>query len=374
VTELDRWAVSRLQRTIAAVREQMDGFDCTSAARAIADYTEELSNWYVRLSRRRFWDGDFAALETLRFCLGETAKMLAPFTPFIAEDIYANLLFGEETGLEKPVGEWTNPEPDSVHLCDFPEVNGELIDEQLESGMEAVRRTVELGRAARAQAKVKLRQPLRKAVVVASDAEREAIQRLAGVVASELNVKELDFVQSEAELVAYRVKPNYRSLGPRFGKSMPQAAAAIEALDAGGVADQLEAGAEVGIAVDGKEHTLSADDINLVMEPLEGYQVEAEAGHAVALELDLDDELRREGLAREVVRAVQEARKQAGLEVSDRISLELGGDEELLSAAREHESYIAGETLATSVGYSADGVGERATIEGRELLIGVSKA
>ena len=372
VTELDRWAISRLQRTIAEVRERMEAFDCTSAARAIADFTDELSNWYVRLNRRRFWDGNSAALETLRFCLGETAKLLAPFTPFIADEIYANLLFGRESGLEKPVAEWTNPEPDSVHLCDFPTVDEGLIDGELETGMEAVRRTVELGRAARAQAKVKLRQPLRKAVVVASDAERSAIERLSEVVASELNVKELDFVQSEAELVAYRVKPNYRSLGPRFGKSMPQAAAAIAALEAAAVADALEGGEEVGIQVDGKDHTLTADDINLVMEPLEGYQVEAEAGHAVALELDLDEELRREGLAREVVRAVQEARKQAGLEVSDRISLELGGDDELIAAAREHESYIAGETLATSVGYN--GAGEKATIEGRELLIGVSKA
>ncbi len=350
------------------------GFDCTTAARAIADYTEELSNWYVRLNRRRFWDGDFAALETLRFCLGETAKLLAPFTPFVADEIYANLLFGEETGLEKPVEEWTNPEPDSIHLADYPVIEENLIDAQLEAGMDAVRRTIELGRAARAQAKVKLRQPLRKAIVVASDAEREAIERLADVVASELNVKELDFVRSEAELVSYGVKPNYRSLGPRFGKNMPQVAAAVEALDAGGVAEQLEAGADVGIAIDGKEHTLTADDINLVMEPLEGYQLEAEAGHAVALELDLDDELRREGLAREVVRAVQEARKQAGLDVSDRISLELGGDDELLDAAREHESYIAGETLATSVDYGADGAGEKATIEGRELRIALSKA
>ena len=356
VTELDRWAVSRLQRTIAEVREQMEGFDCTTAAGAIADYTDELSNWYVRLNRRRFWDGDFAALETLRFCLGETAKLLAPFTPFIAEEIYANLLFGQETGLDKPVDRGRTRSPTRSTSATTRRSTSDLIDAQLEAGMDAVRRTVELGRAARAQAKVKLRQPLRKAVVVASDAEREAIERLADIVASELNVKELDFVHSEGELVSYRVKPNYRSLGPRFGKSMPQVAAAVEALDAGGVAEQLEAGAEVGIAIDGKEHTLTEDDINLVMEPLEGYQVEAEAGHAVALELDLDEELRREGLAREVVRAVQEARKQAGLDVSDRISLELGGDDELLEAAREHESYIAGETLANSVGY---GVGRR---------------
>ncbi len=366
-SELDRWALSRLQRTIAEVREQMDGFDCTSAARAIADYSEELSNWYVRLSRRRFWDGDETAFATLRHCLITLVTLLAPFTPFLADEIYTNLAVGTD---EDAFGDC----PDSVHLCDFPDVDESLIDPQLEAGMEAVRRTVELGRAARAQAKVKLRQPLRKAVVVASDAERAAIERLAEVVASELNVKELDFVHTEAELVSYRVKPNYRSLGPRFGKSMPQVAAAVEALDAAGVAEQLEAGAEVGIAIDGKEHTLSADDVNMVMEPLEGYQVEAEAGHAVALELELDDDLRREGLAREVVRAVQEARKQAGLDVSDRISLELAGDDELLAAAREHEAYIAGETLATSVGYGADGAGEKSTIEGRELRIAVSKA
>jgi isoleucyl-tRNA synthetase len=366
-SELDRWALSRLQHTIAEVREQMDGFDCTSAARAIADYSEELSNWYVRLSRRRFWDGEETAFATLRHCLITLVTLLAPFTPFLADEIYTNLAVGTD---EDAFGDC----PDSVHLCDFPDVDESLIDPQLEAGMEAVRRTVELGRAARSQAKLKLRQPLRKAVVVASDAERAAIERLADVVASELNVKELDFVHTEAELVSYRVKPNYRSLGPRFGKNMPQVAAAVEALDAAGVADQLEAGAEVGIAIDGKEHTLTADDITMVMEPLEGYQVEAEAGHAVALELDLDDDLRREGLAREVVRAVQEARKQAGLEVSDRISLELGGDDELLAAAREHESYIAGETLATSVGYGADGAGEKATIEGRELRIGLSKA
>jgi isoleucyl-tRNA synthetase len=344
----------------------MEDFDCTAAGRMIEAYVDEVSNWYVRLNRRRFWEGDKHALATLHHCLLELCKLLAPFVPFLADAIYCNLVGGE--------AEDFGDAPDSVHLCDFPEVTEELIDQQLEAGMEAVRRTIELGRAARAQAKVKLRQPLRKAVVVASDAERIAIERLAEVVAAELNVKELDFVRTEAELVSYQVKPNYRSLGPRFGKDMPQVAAAVQALNAARVAEQLDSGAEVGIAIDGKEHSLSRDDVSLVMEPLEGYQVEAEAGHAVALELELDDELLREGLAREIVRAVQEARKQAGLEVSDRIALALGGDDELLAAAREHEAYIAGETLATRVDYGADGAGEKATIEGRELQIALSKA
>ncbi len=239
--------------------------------------------------------------------------------------------------------------------------------------MEVVRRTVELGRAARSHAKVKLRQPLRRAIIVASDAEREGIEELAGLVTSELNVKELEFVHERSELVGYRAKANYRALGPRFGKDMPQVAAAVEALDANAVARVIEGGGEVGISIDGHDHTLSADEVSLVMEPLEGYEVEAEAGHAVGLSLEMDDELLAEGWAREIVHAVQNARKQAGLEVSDRIVLELAGDAELLEAAREHEEYVSDETLALSVNYSENGAGEATTIDGRELLISVAR-
>ncbi|MGZ5311700.1 MAG: isoleucine--tRNA ligase [Solirubrobacterales bacterium] len=363
--ELDRWALSRLQATVASVREHMDGFDCTSAGREITAYVDELSNWYVRLGRRRFWDGDVAAFATLRHCLLETTKLLAPFTPFLADAIYTNLAGGEAGEL--------GDRPDSVHLADFPEPDEALADPQLEAGMEAVRRTVELGRAARAHSKVKVRQPLRKAVIVASSEERPEIERLSELVASELNVKELEFVAEESDLVAYRVKPNFRALGPRFGKQMPQAKAAIESLDAADVSNALDAGEEVGVSVDGRDHTLGPDDLTLVMEPLEGYQVEAEAGHAVALALELDDQLRAEGWAREIVHAVQNARKSAGLDVSDRIELRLGGDHDLIAAARAHEPYISGETLASSVAYEADGA-ESTTVEGRELLIAVTRS
>ena len=172
--DLDRWALSRLQATIATVRERMDAFDCTAAGRAIAEFVEELSNWYVRLSRRRFWEGDRAAFATLRHCLLETAALLAPFTPFLADEIHLNLAGGEAEEL----GEL----PDSVHLRDFPEPDAALADPELEAAMEAVRLTVELGRAARAQAKAKVRQPLRRAVIVANDAEREAISARADLV------------------------------------------------------------------------------------------------------------------------------------------------------------------------------------------------
>ncbi|HET7120687.1 MAG TPA: isoleucine--tRNA ligase [Solirubrobacterales bacterium] len=357
--DLDRWALSRLQATIATVRERMDAYDCTAAGRAIAEFVEELSNWYVRLSRRRFWDGDKAAFATLRHCLLETVAMLAPFTPFLADEIHRNLS-----------GDDAAP---SVHLRDFPEVDDSLADPGLEEAMGAVRLTVELGRAARAQAKAKVRQPLRRAVIVANDAERSAIEARADLVTAELNVKELDFVTDESELVSYEAKPNYRSLGPRFGKNMPQVAAAVAALDPAHVAAVLAEGGEIGIAIDGTDHSLRPEDITLALQPLEGYEVEAEAGHAVALQLELDDELRREGLAREIVHAVQIARKDAGLEITDRIALALAGDAELLEAARAHEGYLAGEVLATSVSY--DGAnGASAKIDGRDLSIAVTRA
>jgi isoleucyl-tRNA synthetase len=335
----------------------MDGFNCTRAGESIAAFVDRLSNWYVRLNRRRFWEGDAAAFATLRHCLVETAKLLAPFTPFVADEIYSNL-----TG-----------DGDSVHLADFPEPDAALEDGELEAGVEAAMRAIELGRAARAAAKVKNRQPLHRAVIVATDAERSEIERLADLVRAELNVKALEFVAEEGELVRYTVKPNFRTLGPRFGKSMPQVVAAVESLDPGHVAEAIRGERRMGVNVDGSEHVLEPDDLALVMQPLDGYEVEAEAGRAVALALELDDELVREGLAREIVHAVQNARKRAGLDVSDRISLTLGGDEGLIEAARSHEGYIAGETLATSVAY--DGAQDvAASIEGRELEIGIERA
>jgi isoleucyl-tRNA synthetase len=358
--DLDRWALSRLQATTATVRERMDAYDCTVAGRAIADYVEELSNWYVRLSRRRFWEGDKAAFATLRYCLLETVAMLAPFIPFLADEIHRNL-----------AGDAAEP---SVHLRDFPEVDESLADPELEQGMEAVRLTVELGRAARAQAKAKVRQPLRRAVIVANEDERAAIEARAALVTAELNVKELDFVSDESELVSYTAKPNYRALGPRFGKKMPQVAAAVEALDAAHVAQVLGEGGEIGVSIEGTDHTLGPDDVTLALQPLEGYEVEAEAGHAVALQLELDDELRREGMAREIVHAVQNARKAAGFEITDRIDLTLTGDPDLLEAAQAHQDYLAGEVLATSVSYDGDGNAAAAKIDGRELKIGVSRA
>ena len=351
-TELDRWIESRLAATTERVIERMEDYDTTFAGRAIAEFVDDMSNWYVRLSRRRFWDGDASAFAVLHRCLTTVAKLLAPLTPFVSDAIYENL---------------DGSEP-SVHLCDFPEP-GER-DEQLEEDMRVVRDAVELGRAARAHAKLKVRQPLREAVVVAAGREREAIERLQGLLADELNVKAIRYVSEADELGHFELKPNYRALGPRFGKQMPQVAAAIASLDP----VRLRDGGRAGISVDGKEHALGPEDVQVVLQPLDGYQVERSGTHAVALNLELDGSLRREGLAREVVHAVQAARKNAGLEVEDRIELTLGGDEELLAATRDHEDYVAGETLATSVVYDgAEAGAASAEIEGRRLLISVTR-
>jgi isoleucyl-tRNA synthetase len=349
---LDRWIESRLAGTVERVIERMDDYDTTFAGRAVAEFVDDLSNWYLRLSRRRFWDGDPAAFETLHACLVTVAKLLAPLTPFVADEIYENLDGGEP----------------SVHLCDFPESGAR--DGALEWQMQVVRDAVELGRAARAHARLKVRQPLREVVVVAADREREAIEALEGLLTEELNVKSVRYVSEADELGRFELKPNYRTLGPRFGKQMPQVAAAIAALDHA----RLRAGGRAGINVEGQDHEIGPDDVQIVLQPLEGYQVERSGTHAVALDLELDDDLRREALAREVVHAVQAARKSAGLNVEDRIALTLGGDEELLDATRAHEDYVAGETLATSVSYDgAEADGAPAEIEGRRLLIAVER-
>ena len=355
-TDLDRWIRSRLSATVELVTDRLEHYDATTGGRAITDFVDDLSNWYVRRSRPRFWEGDAVALETLRSCLVTVSQLLAPYTPFVADEIYDNL-------------DGTEP---SVHLTDWPVPTQR--DEALESAMAIARETVRLGLAARGAAKIKVRQPLHEVVVVAAGREREAIERLAGIVREELNVKQLRFVEQADELGSYTLKPNYRTLGPRFGKAMPHVVEAIAALDPDHVAVSLREGRSIGVFIDGHDHTLGPHDLLVALAPLQDYQLEREGSHAVALELSIDEDLRREGLAREIVHAVQLARRDAGLDISDRIDLGLDGDATLLEAARHHESYLVGEVLAVSVAYDGNGSGETASIEGRELRISLARA
>jgi isoleucyl-tRNA synthetase len=299
----------------------------------------------------------------LRECLLTVSKLLAPFCPFVADEIYDNL----DGALA------------SVHLCDFP--IGDALparDEPLEEAMAIARETVRLGLGARAQAKIKVRQPLAEAVVVADGRERAAIERLSEIVREELNVRRVRFVEAADELGEYEVKANYRTLGPLFGKDMPLAAEAIAALHPARVAASVRGGDAIGISVGDREHTLTGQDVILTMKAPEGYSVEREGAHAVALDLTIDDSLLREGRSREIVHAVQSARKSAGLEVEDRIELILRGDSALLDAAREHEPYVSGETLAVDVTLgegdaSAMDYREQCEIEGLALEIALRR-
>ncbi len=371
--DLDRWALSRTAGTAEHVAERLEAYDATSAGRAIADLVEDLSNWYVRRSRRRFWGGEELAFQTLRTCLLTVARLLAPFCPFMSDEIYDNL----------------DGTLASVHLSDFPDpgsvAEASLVrDRDLERAMSLARETVRLGLGARKQSEIKIRQPLAEAIVVADERERVAIERLVEVVRDELNVKRVRFVAATEELGSYEVKPNYRTLGPIFGKAMPLAADAIAALDPARVAAAVRGDGDdrdkIGISVDGREHTLSADDVILTMRAPEGYSVEREGAHAVALDLTIDDALREEGYAREIVHAVQNARKGAGLQVEDRIELWIRGDLVLVQAADAHRDYIAGETLALKLLIGDDAApppaahSEQTDIEGLTLEIALRRA
>ena len=364
--DLDRWALSRTAATAELVAERLEAYDATTAGRAIAELVDDLSKWYVRRSRRRFWDGEPAAFATLRTCLLVATKALAPFCPFLADEIYDNL-------------DGSLP---SVHLCDFP-VGDDLPprDAPLEEAMAIARETVRLGLGARGQAKLKVRQPLREAVVVADGRERAAIERLADVVREELNVKTLRFVSGAEQLGRYEVKANYRRLGPIFGRDMPRAADAIAALDPALLAAAVRGEGSVGIAVGGREHTLAAEDVILTMRPPEGYGVERDGAHAVALDLTLDEELLREGRAREIVHAVQNARRNAGLAVEDRIELALAGDAALLDAAAGHRDYLVRETLAVRLLLDGEAAPsgaaehrEQVEIDGLDIAIALGRA
>lgn len=365
--ELDLWIRSRLASVVQTVTKSLDDYDATTGGRAIAGFVDDLSNWYVRRSRRRFWDGELAAFATLHECLVTVAKLLAPFTPFIADEIYEGV---------------DGREP-SVHLCDWPQA--QKIDNELEAAMATARETVRLGLAARAAAKVKIRQPLGEAAIVATGEDRKSIERFVHTICEELNVKTLRFVAAADELGAHELKPNYRTLGPRFGKDMAEVRCAIEALDAATAVATLRHGDKLTVTINGENYELLSEDFLFSLKPIDGYQLEREGSHAVALNLELTDTLMQEGFAREIIHAVQVTRKKAGLAVEDRIALVLGGSDELLVAARSHNDHLMTETLAIRLEYldererlttaptSEQTFGETLEIEGKTLKIGLTR-
>jgi isoleucyl-tRNA synthetase len=336
---LDRWALSELHRTVSEVDAALEAFDPTRAGRRITQYVDDLSNWYVRRSRRRFWDGDPSALATLHECVEVLTRLLAPFTPFVTEAVHEAVVCAV----------W--PEmPDSVHLRDWPVVDpaGNLVDERLGEQMALARRLVELGRAARTDARVRTRQPLGRALVGAAG-WAGLPDELRAQVAEELNVTALDTLADAGDLVDVTAKPQFRALGRRFGARTKDVAAAIGAADAAGLAAALRGEGRAVLDVGGERVELAPDEVLLSETPRSGWAVAAAGGETVALDLEITPELRRAGLAREVVRLVQEARKASGLSITDRIALWwTASDAEVAEAVREHGAAVAAEVLATA--------------------------
>jgi isoleucyl-tRNA synthetase len=358
VSVMDRWIISQLAGTVRDVRDRMDAYDATAAGRRLQTFVEDLSTWYVRRSRRRFWDpaggqdaDASAAFRTLHTCLVTVAQLLAPFTPFVAEAIWRTLAAGRAG------------RPDSVHLSDFPAVHEHRLDPGLDAAMTTARQVVELGRRVRVETKMRTRQPLAEAIAHVPERTPD-VDALLPIIADELNVHDVRFATSADPFGTWRAKPDFKVLGPRLGPRVKAVANALAADATGAIAGRLAGGESVELTVDeGPAVTIGVDDVELAREALAGWGVASDGGVTVALELDLTPELAREGLAREFVRAVQDARKSAGLDVSDRIVLGLAGDEEVRAVVDAWGSYIAGETLAVEVGEAVPGAEHVADID-----------
>ncbi|RKS84290.1 isoleucyl-tRNA synthetase [Motilibacter peucedani] len=353
---LDRWALSEAHRVARDVDAAMDVFDSQRVGALLSKFIDDLSNWYVRRSRRRFWDGDPAALATLHECLFVFTLLLAPVMPFTTERVWRELFTTTSDQL-----------PSSVHLAAYPEVDGSLVDDVLAEQMALVRRVVDLGRSARTEHKVRTRQPLSEVAVLSR--EWAALpEELRAVAREELNVQREGALSGDEGLVTRTAKPNFRALGKRFGKRTPVVAAAVSASDPAALLASHE------VVVEGETLTLEPDDFTVTETPKEGWAVASEPGLTVALDLTLTPELVRAGLAREVVRLVQDLRKASGLEVSDRISLWWQASGDLAAALEEHAGLVSAEVLATAYqsGRGPEGA-STVTDEGLGLTLWISR-
>ncbi|MGI5939760.1 MAG: isoleucine--tRNA ligase [Thermoleophilia bacterium] len=346
---MDQWILGDLHILIRRVTAELDAYDAFAAGRAIGEFVDELSNWYVRRSRRRFWKSEadtdkLAAYLTLNECLITLSTLLAPFTPFLAEELYQNL-----------VAERSPDVPESVHLTDWPVADEAFIDEDLSFRMATARQVVNLGRAARNSAQIKTRQPIEVVVVAAGPQQRSAVAGLADVVAEELNVKTIEYAEGAGELVSYVIKPNYRTLGPKFGKKMPAVAAAVAALPADEIGDRVGDGRSVMVEVEGGEYEFTPEDLIVEAHEREGFKVEREGGVAVAISTHLSPDLLREGLARELVHHIQNTRKAADFQIDDRIYLRVAGPDEIAEMLAVNGDWVKKETLALTLDVIGDG-------------------
>lgn len=372
---LDRWVLSELHRTVRDVTAAMEGYDVVGITRPLAAFVDNLSNWYVRLSRRRFWEGEADAIHTLHEVLVTISQLLAPLTPFIAEEVYQNLATGSVAGA-----------PDSVHLSRWPAVNAAHIDEQLSQDMDLVQRITSLGHAARQSANLKVRQPLAQVVVrTRTNEERAGLLRLRQFVLDELNVKTLDFTDVAGDLVDVSVFPYPKQLGQKYGKGYPKIRQTMSQLDQFSLALRFQAGESVEITADDAIYLVAPEDVEVRSTPRQGFSVAEAGGYLVAVTTEVDAALEQEGHARELVRRIQQLRKDADLAISDRIVTYIshteGGDAPLLhTVLANYGDYVRDETLTVDlvqihVGHSVPSHLPQARFElgGSDVTVAVAK-
>jgi isoleucyl-tRNA synthetase len=371
-SQMDKWILARLAETTAEVTRQLEQFASDKAAAALEAFLDDLSNWYVRRSRRRFWKSETdadksAAYQTLYTAFLGFIKLLAPFIPFTTEAIYQNLV--------------RSVDPDahlSVHHCDWPEVDESLLDQALLDKMRLAINVAGLGRSARSAADFKLRQPLAKARVnVGSQQARSDLMELAEVLAEEINVKEIEVVSEVGELVDYKLMPNNRLLGPKYGALFPKVRQALARLDPSEAARTLHEGGQLQVEVDGRQISLNDEEVLVQTESRGGLAVASDKGITVAVDTSLTPELIQEGYARDLVRAINTMRKDAGLELDDRIALYYQADGDVAQALVTFGGYIQQETLATTL---ESGRVEQTShqqsleLEGHSVTLGLTKA
>jgi len=336
--EIDRWIISKLNSLVEEYQELMDNYEVTRAARAVSDFTiDHLSNWYVRRCRRRFWKSEMnenklSAYQTLYECLIKISKLAAPFAPFISEELYQNL--NSVTSKENF---------ESVHLAEFPKSS--YIEKELESKMEIAQKVVYLTRSMRAKNNLKVRQPLKKIMVVVENSKREDLAKMKDVILEEVNIKELIVLDDDSKIVNKSAKANFKIIGPKFGKKVNAVANAIKEFDNIKIAE-LEAGENISINIGGDNILISKADVEILGSEIKGWVVESAEGVTVAIDAELTPELIDEGLAREFVNRVQNMRKDAGFDVVDRIKIKYSGSEKLIKAVSSYQNYITNETLA----------------------------
>ena len=363
-SEIDRWIFSELHQTIAIVTQRMDAFDNYAAAQAITSLVDGLSNWFVRRSRNRFWAEDkqdvdkLDAYWTLYEVLLEVTKLVAPFVPFLAETLWQQLAvfgFGESSGNAK-VNNWV---PESVHLCDYPLADERRIDAKLSQNMNLLREIASLGRAARAEAKLKVRQPLKCIEVILADNEpRSWLQSHENLLREELNVGRIEYASDARQYVEYQVTPNFKRLGPKLGSRLPKVKQLLAGADGGDMLTQMQTTGQIVLSIDGDLVSLDQEDIQVRLQAKPGWAAAQGKGCVVVLNTEVTPKLEREGWARDLIRAIQSQRKELGFRFTDRIHVRLATDSvDMRRAVEENRDTVMTETLTTDFGFVENAAG-----------------